>query len=367
MSSDSPQQNRSTKINFHFNGFIKTFISRFTREIGIDLGTANTLVYVAGEGIKLREPSVVAVDTDNGKVVAVGEEAKRMLGRTPARFVATRPLRDGVIAEYTQTMEMIKHFIKKASDGPVLYTTVVVGVPSGITEVERDAVLDACRRAGANKAFVIEEPMAAAIGAGLPVVEPVGSMIVDIGGGTTEVAMISLAGIVNSRSIRIAGDEIDAAIVEYIKRAYNLYIGLASAETAKIEIGCAYRGEEERTITVKGRDLITGLPRSATITSEEIRLAIEEPLNEIVEAVKLTLEATPPELAADAMNTGIILAGGGALLRGIDKLISQETGMPVYIADDPLSCVGIGTGKMLDELQQNPESVRRMLEQASRI
>lgn len=350
------------------NGFVswwKQVKNRFSRDIGIDLGTANTLVHVAGRGILIREPSVVAINKDTGKVLAVGEEAKRMLGRTPANIVATRPLRDGVIADYDHTLEMIKDFVRRSRRGMTLYMTVVVGIPSGVTEVERDAVLDACKKAGANRAYVIEEPMAAAIGAGLPIDEPIGSMIVDIGGGTTEVAVISLAGIVHSRSIRVAGDEIDESISAYVRRAFNLYIGERTAEQVKIEIGSAYPLAEELSMTVKGRDLVTGLPRSAEITSEEVRIAIQEPLVAIVEAVKLTLEATPPELAADAMNQGIVVAGGGALIRGIDKLISKETGMPVVIADDPLSCVAIGTGRMLDALHENP-AIRRMLEKASR-
>jgi len=339
--------------------------ARFRRDIGIDLGTANTLVHLAGRGIIIREPSVVAVNKDTGQVLAVGEEAKRMLGRTPASIVATRPLRDGVIADYDQTLAMIRDFVKRSKRGFSLHTTVVVGIPSGVTEVERDAVLDACRKSGAHTAYVIEEPMAAAIGAGLPIAEPVGSMIVDIGGGTTEVAVISLAGIVHSRSIRTAGDEIDEAISAYVRRAYNLFIGERTAEQVKLDIGSAYPLEEERSMVVKGRDLISGLPRSAEITSVEIRDAISEPIYEIVEAVKLTLEATPPELAADCMNNGIVIAGGGALIRGLDQLLSRETGMPVHIAPDPLSCVAIGTGRMLDMLNENP-AIRRMLEKASR-
>lgn len=337
---------------------------RFSRDIGIDLGTANTLVHVAGRGIICREPSVVALNKDTNKVLAVGEEAKRMLGRTPANIIAIRPLRDGVIADYDQTQKMLEHFIKRSAHGLTLYQTVVVGIPSGVTEVERKAVLEACRAAGANQAHVIEEPMAAAIGAGLPVDEAMGSMIVDIGGGTTEVAVISLAGIVHSRSIRVAGDEIDEAIAGYVRRAYNLYIGDRTAEECKIAIGSAYPLEREIQFTVKGRDLVTGLPRSAELASEEVRHAIMEPLTAIVEAVKLTLEATPPELAADAMNTGIVLAGGGALLRGIDKLISAETAMPVRIAENPLDCVAIGTGRMLEEMRDNP-AIRGMLERAS--
>jgi len=345
--------------------WLRSITARFRRDIGIDLGTANTLVHLAGRGIIIREPSVVAINKDTREVLAVGEEAKRMLGRTPASIIATRPLRDGVIADYDQTLAMIRDFVKRSKRGFSLHTTVVVGIPSGVTEVERDAVLDACRKSGAHTAYVIEEPMAAAIGAGLPIAEPIGSMIVDIGGGTTEVAVISLAGIVHSRSIRTAGDEIDEAISAYIRRAYNLFIGERTAEQVKLDIGSAYPLEEERTMTVKGRDLISGLPRSAEITSVEIRDAISEPIYEIVEAVKLTLEATPPELAADCMNNGIVIAGGGALIRGLDQLLSRETGMPVHIAPDPLSCVAIGTGRMLDMLNENP-AIRRMLEKASR-
>ena len=289
-------------------GWFHGLSNRFGRDIGIDLGTANTLVHVGGRGVILREPSVVAINKDNGEVMAVGEEAKRMLGRTPSHIVATRPLKDGVIADFEQTERMLQYFISKVSNRFLLRRTVVVGIPSGVTEVERRAVIEASRNAGATQAYVIEEPMAAAFGAGLPVDEPSGSMIVDIGGGTTEVAVISLGGIVHSRSIRIAGDELDEAISSYVRRAYNLYIGDRTAEMTKIEIGSAYTLEQELQITIKGRDLVTGLPRSAIITSEEVRMAIQEPLNAIVEAVKLTLEATPPELAADAMDHGIVLA-----------------------------------------------------------
>ncbi len=346
-------------------GLMHNLHTRFGRDIGIDLGTANTLVHVGGRGILLREPSVVAINKDNGEVLAVGEEAKRMLGRTPSHIVATRPLKDGVIADFEQTERMLHYFISKVSTRFLLRRTVVVGIPSGVTEVERRAVIEASRNAGATQAYVIEEPMAAAFGAGLPVDEPSGSMIVDIGGGTTEVAVISLGGIVHSRSIRIAGDELDEAISSYVRRAYNLYIGDRTAETTKIEIGSAHPLEQELQITIKGRDLVTGLPRSAVITSEEVRMAIQEPLNAIVEAVKLTLEATPPELAADAMDHGIVLAGGGALLRGLDRLISEETMMPVIIAKDPLSCVAIGTGMVVEAMHENP-MVRKMLEKASR-
>ncbi|HRF60470.1 MAG TPA: rod shape-determining protein [Fimbriimonadaceae bacterium] len=340
-------------------------LGRFTRDIGIDLGTANTLVHVAGRGVILREPSVVAVNKDSGEVLATGEEAKRMLGRTPANIVAVRPLKDGVIADYEFTERMLRDFIKKSARRTTLFQTVVVGIPSGVTEVERLAVIEAARKSGASRAYVIEEPMAAAIGAGLPIDEPVGSMIVDIGGGTTEVAVISLAGIVHSKSIRIAGDEIDEAIMAYVKRAYNLAVGERTAEEIKLQIGSAWPLEREMSVTVRGIDTVAGLPRSAEITSEEIRMAIQEPLTAIVEAVKLTLESTPPELAADAMHQGIMLAGGGALLRGIDTLISEETGMPVIVAHDPLSCVVVGTGRMLEALHENP-AIRRMLEKSSR-
>lgn len=351
--------------NFRY-GFLKGLSTKFGRDIGIDLGTANTLVHVADRGIVLREPSVVAINKDTGEVYSVGEEAKRMLGRTPANIVAIRPLKDGVIADYDQTEKMLRYFISKVTRKMWGWHTVVVGIPSGVTEVERRAVIEATERAGAARAYVIEEPMAAAIGAGLPIEEPIGSMIVDIGGGTTEVAVISLAGIVHSRSIRVAGDEIDEAISAYVRRAYNLYIGDRTAELTKIDIGSAFPLAQELELTIKGRDLISGLPKQTTITSEEIRMAIAEPLNAIVEAVKLTLEATPPELAADCMNSGIVLAGGGALIRGLDRLISQETGMPVVIAEDPLSCVALGTGMVVEAMHENPQ-LRRMLEKSSKL
>ena len=333
-------------------------------DIGIDLGTANTLVYVAGRGIVLREPSVVAVNREDGKVITVGAEAKRMLGRTPANIIAVRPLKDGVIADYEQTEAMLRHFISSVSARSLFRKTVVVGIPSGVTEVERRAVLEASRKAGATHAFVIEEPMAAAIGAGLPVSEPSGSIIVDIGGGTTEVAVISLGGIVSCKSVRTAGDELDEAITSYVKRAFNLAIGDRTAELVKIEIGSAYPLEQEMDMVIKGRDLISGLPRSAVITSEEVRTAITEPVKEIVEAIKLTLEASPPELAGDAMERGIFLAGGGALLRGLDKLIAKETLIPVHIANDPLSCVALGTGIIVEEMNTNPV-IRKLLERSA--
>jgi rod shape-determining protein MreB len=342
--------------------------SRFTRDIGIDLGTANTLVCVRGRGRVINEPSVVAIDIESREVVAVGDAAKQMLGRTPASIVAIRPLKDGVIADYDQTQAMIRDFIRRAKRGPGIFTTVVVGIPSGITEVERDAVLDACRKSGASRAFVIEEPMAAAIGAGLPVEEARGSMIVDIGGGTTEVAVISLGGIVHCKSVRIAGDEIDEAIVQFIRRRHNMVVGDRTAETVKIEIGSAYPLEQELAMHIKGRHITTGLPVMQEIFSEDIRDAIREPLMAIVDAIKLTLEATPPELAADAMNQGICLAGGGALLPGLDELITEHTGMPVWIADEPLGCVVRGTERLLDMINNpNNTHIRRRLERSSRI
>ncbi len=350
-----------------FTDFIRSFASRFSRDMGVNLGTANTLVHVHGRGILLREPSVVAIDTTNNRVVEVGEEAKRMLGRTPGFIVATRPLKDGVIADFEQTERMLRYFIEKVHRRKTLvHPHIVVGIPSGITEVERRAVVEATKKAGAREAYLIEEPMAAAIGAGLPVNEPVGSMIVNIGGGTSEVAVISLGGIVTSRSIRIAGDEIDEAIVAYIRNKFNLFIGDRTAEETKIAIGSAYPLEQELTLHVRGRDLVTGLPKQITVTSAEIREAIHEPVMAIVETVKTTLEDTPPELAADIMDYGITLAGGGALLRGIDKLIARETGMPVHIADDPLSCVALGTGKCVDGVHNNP-ALRRVLMTEARL
>jgi rod shape-determining protein MreB len=323
------------------------------------------LVTVSGRGIVVREPSVVAVDNDTGTVLAVGEDAKRMLGRTPSSISAIRPLKDGVIADYDQTEKMLKHFIAKGTGRKFGRRRVVVGIPSGITEVERRAVIEASRRAGAHEAYVIEEPMAAAIGAGLPVGEATGSMVVDIGGGTTEVAIISLAGIVNARSIRVAGDEIDEAIAAFVRRVYNLYIGDRMAEKAKLEIGSAYPLEEEMEFEVRGRDLVSGLPRAAILSSVDLREAIKEQLNEIVDAVKMTLETAPPELAADIIHRGIVLAGGGALLRGLDLLIQEETGIPVLIAHDPLSCVAVGTGRVMEEIRVNPQ-LRKVLVAASR-
>jgi rod shape-determining protein MreB len=340
---------------------LRALLGRFSRDMGIDLGTANTLVHVRGRGILLREPSVVATDRDTRKVLAVGEEAKRMLGRTPGHIIAVRPLKDGVIADFDQTEKMIRYFIEAVHRRALLVTPrVVIGVPSGVTEVEERAVKEAAKKAGAREAYTIEEPMAAAIGAGLPVAEPTGSMIVDIGGGTTEVAVISMEGIVCSRSIRVAGDEIDEAIISYVRRTYNLYIGDRTAEMAKIQVGSAYPVGSERTMEVRGRDLISGLPRSTMVSSSEIREAIQDPVNSIVEAVKVTLEGTPPELSADIYERGILLAGGGALLEGLDQLLARETCMPVKIAADPLSAVVLGTGKVLEEIDSNP-TLRKVL------
>lgn len=324
-----------------------------TKDLGIDLGTANTLVYVKGKGIVLREPSVVAFQTDTKQIVAVGNDAKNMIGRTPGNVVALRPMKDGVIADYDTTAIMMKYYIQQALKSKGLFSGkpyVMVCVPSGITAVEQRAVIDATRQAGARDAFPIEEPFAAAIGANLPVWEPTGSMVVDIGGGTTEVAIISLGGIVTSQSIRVAGDEMDEAIIQYIRKTYNLMIGDRTAETIKVEIGSAGEPEGIENMEIRGRDLLTGLPKTIEITAEEISRALHETVYAIVEAVKVTLEKTPPELAADIMDRGIVLTGGGALLRNLDRVISKETNMPVLIAEDPLDCVAIGTGKALDHI-----------------
>ncbi|GBD30459.1 Rod shape-determining protein MreB [bacterium HR32] len=338
------------------------FFSRFSRDMGIDLGTANTLVYVRHEGIVLREPSVVAKRTD-GVILAVGDEAKRMIGRTPSDIHAMRPLRDGVIADFDTTAAMLGYFIRKGMRGrSLLRPRVIVGIPSGVTEVEKRAVVDATLQAGAREAYLIEEPMAAAIGAGLPVSEPVGSMVVDIGGGTTEVAVISLGGIVTSKSIRIGGDEMDEAIIQYARKAYNLLIGERTAEEIKIAIGSAYPLREEQAVDVRGRDLVSGLPRTVRMTSAEIREALSEPVAAIVDAVKQTLERTPPELSADIVERGIVLAGGGALLRGLDRLLAEETGMPVTLTDDPLSAVVLGTGRALEEI----DTLKKVLVTAKR-
>jgi rod shape-determining protein MreB len=317
--------------------------------MGIDLGTANTLVHVKGRGVVLREPSVVAIDRNTGQVSSVGEAAKQMVGRTPGHIVAIRPLKDGVIADFDITQRMLHHFIRSVHNGRAFASPrVMVGIPSGITEVEKRAVIEAAMTAGARDARTIEEPMAAAIGAGLPVSEPTGSMIVDIGGGTTEVAVISLGGIVTSRSLRVAGDEIDEAIIAYVRRTFNMLIGERTAETLKLQIGSAYALQEEVSCEIKGRDLVNGLPRSVRINSGDLREAIQEPIREIVETVKTTLEQSPPELSADIMERGIVLAGGGALLRGLDQLLAHEAGIPVHIAADPLTCVALGTGETVE-------------------
>ncbi|MCQ6560859.1 rod shape-determining protein [Paenibacillus mendelii] len=324
-----------------------------SKDLGIDLGTANTLVYLRGKGIVVREPSVVALRTDTKTIEAVGESAKKMIGRTPGNIRAVRPMKDGVIADFETTTTMIRYFIRQAQKSRSLFPrhpNVMVCVPSGITAVEQRAVKDATEQAGAKEAFTIEEPFAAAIGADLPVWEPTGSMVVDIGGGTTEVAVISLGGIVTSRSIRIAGDEMDEAVTQYIKRMYNLMIGERTAEQLKMEIGTALALEETETTEIRGRDLVTGLPKTLTITSDEINEALTDTVNSIVDAVKVTLEKCPPELSADIMDRGIVLTGGGALLRNLDKLLARETGMPVIVAENPLDCVAIGTGRALDNI-----------------
>jgi rod shape-determining protein MreB len=330
-----------------FNGFL----GLFSNDIGIDLGTANTLVYVKDQGIVLREPSVVAVRSGTSQVLAVGDEAKRMLGRTPGNIVAVRPLKDGVIADFEMTESMLRHFITKVHNRKWVRPRVVIAVPSGITEVEKRAVKESAAHAGAREVYLIEEPMAAAIGVGLPVQDPAGNMIIDIGGGTTEVALISLSGIVFSRSVRVAGDELDEAIAGYMKRAYNLMIGERTAEEIKIKIGSAYPMEKETSLEVKGRDLVAGLPKTLTITSQEVREALLEPISTIVESVRVTLERCPPELSADLVDRGLVLAGGGALLRGLDKLLQEETGLAVHVADDPLSAVAEGTGRALTEIK----------------
>ncbi|WP_373046789.1 rod shape-determining protein [Vulgatibacter sp.] len=326
----------------------------FSRDLAIDLGTANTLIYIRGMGIVSNEPSVVAVQQDargGKKVLAVGKEAKEMLGRTPGNIVAIRPMKDGVIADFEITAAMLRYFIQTAHNRKALVRPrIVIGIPSGITEVERRAVREAAESAGAREVYLIEQPMAAAIGAGLPITEPSGNMIVDIGGGTSDVAVISLAGIVYSKSVRVGGDKMDEGIIQHIKRKYNLLIGERTAELIKMGIGTAYPTDEVLTMDIKGRDLVAGVPRTLTVSSDEIRDALSEPINAIVEAVKVTLERTPPELAGDIADRGIVLAGGGALLKNLDTLLREETGLPVFLAEDPLSSVVIGAGKALEEL-----------------
>ncbi len=320
----------------------------FSNDIGIDLGTATTLVFVKGEGVVLCEPSVVAIEKDTNRPIAVGEEAKKMLGRTPGNIIAIRPMKDGVISDFEVTEAMLKYFIRKVNGGKKFISPrMVIAIPSGITAVEKRAVRDSAERAGARSVELVEEPKAAAIGVGLPVEEAAGNMIVDIGGGTTEFAVISMGGLVYAKSIRIAGDEMDLAIIEYLRKTYNLMTGERTAEEIKIRIGSAYPLEEELNMDVRGRDLISGLPKTISITSIEVREALMDPVQAIVDASKTTLEQTPPELSADLLDRGIVMAGGGSLLRGLDKRIAEETGLPVHIADDPLTAVVLGTGQML--------------------
>jgi len=324
----------------------------FSNDMAIDLGTANTLIYIKGKGIVCSEPSVVAINNDTKEVLAVGNEAKSMLGRTPANIVAIRPMKDGVIANFEITEKMIRYFIQKVNQRKSLVRPrIIICVPSGGTQVEKRAVKDSAIQAGAREVYLIEEPMAAAIGAGLPIEEPCGNMIVDIGGGTTEIAVISLSGIVYSNSVRVGGDEMDEAIINYIKRKYNLLIGTYTSEQIKIKIGSAFELEESLSIEIKGRDLVNGIPKTIEITDAEIREAIEYAVSKIIEAVKVALEKTPPELSADIVDRGIVLTGGGALLKGLDKRLSSETGLPIIIADDPLTAVALGSGKALDELK----------------
>src|ERR671918_573638 len=328
------------------------------RDMAVDLGTANTLVYVRGRGIVLNEPSVVAINTLNGQILAVGTEAKRMIGRTPSHIRAVRPLKDGVIADFDVTEKMLKYFIQKVHHRRLLAKPrVVVCVPSGITGVEQRAVEEATIAAGARAAYIIEEPMAAAIGAGLPIHEPTGNMVVDIGGGTTEVAIISLGGIVTATSVRVGGDELDEAIIQYIKKEYSLLLGERTAEALKLAIGSAFPQPDEMIAEIKGRDLVAGLPKTIHVSAEEVRKGIEEPVNAIIDAVKNTLDRCPPELAADIMDQGIVLTGGGALLRGIDERLKHETGMPIHMAENPLHAVVLGAGRCLEEI----ESLRNVL------
>jgi rod shape-determining protein MreB and related proteins len=332
-------------------GFLGYFNGFGGRDMAVDLGTANTLVYVRGRGIVLSEPSVVAIDQRSGEVHAVGVEAKRMLGRTPGTISAIRPLKDGVIADFDVTEQMLRHFIQKVHQHRFAHPRVVVCVPSGVTGVEKRAVEEATLSAGAREAHLIEEPMAAAIGAGLPVSEPTGNMIVDVGGGTTEVAVISLGGIVVSQSLRVGGDEMDEAIISHIKKEYKLLIGQQTAEEIKLEVGSAFQLKEEVQAEVRGRDMLTGLPKTVVLSSDEVRHALEEPVSQIIDAIRSTLDKTPPELAADIMDRGIVLAGGGALLTGLDERLRHETQMPTQLAESPLTCVAVGSGRSLEVLE----------------
>ncbi|MDR2645499.1 MAG: rod shape-determining protein [Endomicrobium sp.] len=332
----------------------------FSNDMGIDLGTASVLVYIKGKNIVLREPSVVAMERDSKRVLSIGIEAKKMLGKTPANIVAVRPLRNGVIADFEATEKMIRYFIKKVHNKrTLLHPRVVIGVPSGITEVERRAVRESAEQAGAREVYLIDEPMAAAIGAGIPIQDSEGSMIVDIGGGTTEVAVVSLGGMVVAKSLEVAGDKMDEAIVQYFRRKYNLSIGENTAESVKVKIGSVFPLDQELTMDVKGRDLLTGLPKTVSISSEEVRIALSDPVRKIIEVVKSVLEETPAELSADLVDRGIILSGGGSLVKGLPELISQETELPVNLADDPLTCVARGTGAYLEELDNIKRSKKR--------
>ncbi len=329
-----------------------TVLSWISSDLAIDLGTANTLVYVKGKGIVLNEPSVVAIQTDTGKVLKVGKEAKIMVGRTPGNIVAIRPMKDGVIADFQYTEAMLRYFIQKVHNRKgLIRPRIIISVPSGVTQVERRAVRDSAQSAGAREVYLIEEPMAAAIGAGLPIMEANGNMVIDIGGGTTDIAIISLSGIVYSKSVRTGGNKMDEAIIQAIKKKYNLLVGERSAEEIKIEIGSAYPMDDNRHMEVKGRDLVSGIPKTIVISEEEIRDALDEPISQIVEGVKVALENTPPELSADIVDKGIVMAGGGALLRGLDILLREETSLPITIADDPLSTIVLGTGLALNEIE----------------
>ena len=345
------------------NGTYNGVLGLFSNDMGIDLGTATTLVFVKGQGIVLCEPSVVAIPRGGGEVLAVGEEAKRMLGRTPGSILAIRPMKDGVIADFDVTEQMLRHFIRKVHNHRVIVRPrMVIAVPSGITEVEKRAVRDSALHAGAREVHLVPEPIAAAIGVGLPIHEPAGNMIVDIGGGTTEIAVISLSDSVFSKSIRVGGDELDEAIIQHLKKTYNLMIGERTAEEIKVKIGSAYPLDQEVTMEVRGRDLIAGLPKTVTISSEEVREALSEPVAQILEAVRMTLERTPPELSSDLIERGVVLAGGGSLLRGIDRLLAEETGLPFHLADDPITAVALGTGKYLGDLK----TLRRIATASSR-
>ena len=332
--------------------FINTIMGWFSNDMAIDLGTANTLVYVRGRGIVCNEPSVVAISVKSGKVLAVGMEAKRMLGRTPGDVKTIRPIKDGVISDFDITGEMLRYFIRKVHNRKsFMRPRIVIGVPSGITQVEQRAVKDAALSSGGREVYLIEEPVAAAIGTGLPISEPSGNMIVDIGGGTTDIAVISMDGVVYSKAIRVGGDKMDEAIINYIKRKYNLLIGEMMSESIKMELGSAYKTDNDRhTMEIKGRDLVSGIPKTLILDDDEVREALAEPVSQIMNAIKQALENTPPELSADIVDKGIVLAGGGALLKGLDVYIREETSLPIIIAEDPLTCVAIGAGKVLDDL-----------------